>query len=374
MFFVDDNEPQSFVTEELLIQESSKRFCLFIGGTSQDRNKIKHIITALNEYYDDNVIGAGSVLSREFKKTPSIKEKHEQLAQTCIEQLKADKTVTIIGYSFGSVEITAVVENIRKQLSNDFQSHANKIEVVMISPPGFSQEVTKFKRINQAIHVSKRILDLGKSLTPISGEHYAVESLAYFPISGISSNDISEHLRNAYPQLTRGNMSTNKNLDFDVMVPRHDLSELLDDETKIQIKELDSKILAAAETAKLSGNWNEFKNLMKLRGQLVIKNIRQLTKVDAIEKSLDLPETTGWMWGGALEVLRLFLDVLKTKPQKLMNELLSQGVICKVLVPEFESLLSVSDFSETYLLESLTHVSAIAIPGVLIQALQMLHQ
>ncbi len=359
-------------------------------GMKATYQEMKRVILELDP--EATFIGKNSFISLDAFNLPN-KKRHHTLAQQVLAALDQNRQVYLYGHSLGVAELARVVSFI------DYSENLDRLHLILMSPVGFG------KNLKQMAEMLKRLRSMvfvhSERLNPTFG----LETLAYLPLlkaSGsnnkptfVSSSDMAALVtRNFYQHSQLGDFGRSREAETIPAVLFSPASPSLVErflglstQQQQRLKIIDTTIGFLDERKKPQ----EVQEAFARRGTLLAKNVEATfnglslsgTAIDQDEDTEPIEKTTWLLYAQAfLGSLQLLSEVVRGIPYKELASLQQAGVDISFLVPEFDTLVRLSEIvdflgddaieKKAVQLRTATHNSAGLRPEIIAEAVRHL--
>jgi hypothetical protein len=312
--------PSQKLFDKEITSVNPEQYCLFISGGTGTNAGIRGIEEGLEQQYGVGKVKAfNSILNLEDSQNP---ERFEQMADFI--QSHSKEGLDIVAHSLGAAELKKAIDVINKRDKTFFDKKENvkNLNIILISPSGFSGSILGLKFLYRLLESSSPSLD-------------GIDALTAFPPEGIAPEDLAVALRKAMPELSQ--FKADLPVEKLPLVTEENYSDKLTNSEKEQIKTYsDMMKIAIADQ-----NYDGLRHLIIKYGEILKELLKKVYKgsfesADGASVTKAIRRTIG----GYIEMLRVLVEGLGSGPMVEISKLQEKGVDVYLIIPEFDPTLS----------------------------------
>lgn len=337
-------------------ETTPNKFCLFFAGAFGTYAGDAEIDKALKEQFGEkSVFTQNSIISFDHPQ----KDRFFAMAQMIEKRVRSKQAVTLVGHSFGVNELVRTLEVLEKTNSEAFkQEIIPNLDIILIGPCGFIEHLTKIPRLLRTIEVARTQAPIPLIMR---NELQGVESITYLPISDIEPDEMAQILHLAYPDRSQlvNQYVVSSSLEGDGFIDtlpterQQSIKNMKEKGGGLTLQEIDQRITIAI----VAKNWPVFRNLLKRRGAVLVKEIHLAYDGKNNQKSppsrrleaesTNFKELLITIAQALLDMTTLIAESLHSKPYKKMKQLMEQeGVNIKFVVPQLDVLVKLTEIRQ----------------------------
>lgn len=327
-------------------------YCYYFSGLFSGGARNRSIENGLKRVYGENTRVLNSILSTDSKDIGNIRDSEQyylQTAQQIIQQLENNSKVVLTAFSLGPSVLTRVMKKIEETNPQILKDKAKNLQVIMMAPAGFFKDINSaFSLVGRVSKVGLALADLPGPLSRLSSPWQEIESTSLIPITGLTIAQQATALRKAYGDKSQYEEGITEISDVEITK----YVDHLDPKDRSELERLDNQLQDYIKAV----DWDGFRKILKVRGRLLLKYVdkayagKYFPDGEKREEKVKLSMVESLRLKGAatLGLGRLFFDIFKGEPLKLLERLRKQGVPISFLIPEYDVLVKTKEIKEFF--------------------------